>query len=82
MITSTNKVSFYTYTEAMFFTCIEYCFLVVHSLLLLCGAVSSVVERLPYKQVVTGSNPVPPNVSKKTTYQNYHMVNRAHRLRD
>ena len=23
-------------------------------------AVSSVVERLPYKQVVTGSNPVPP----------------------
>ena len=25
-------------------------------------AVSSAVERLPYKQVVTGSNPVPPNV--------------------
>jgi hypothetical protein len=24
-------------------------------------AVSSAVERLPYKQVVTGSNPVPPN---------------------
>ena len=64
MITSTNKVSFYTYTETMFFTGIEYCFLVVHSLLLLCGAVSSVVERLPYKQVVTGSNPVPPNVGK------------------
>ena len=25
------------------------------------GAVSSVVERLPYKQVVIGSNPIPPN---------------------
>ena len=24
-------------------------------------AVSSVVERLPYKQVVIGSNPIPPN---------------------
>ena len=60
----------------------EYCFLVVHSLLLLCGAVSSVVERLPYKQVVTGSNPVPPNADKQTAYQDRHIAQRAHRLRD
>ena len=27
------------------------------------GAVSSVVERLPYKQRVTGSSPVPPSLN-------------------
>ena len=27
-------------------------------------AVSSVVERLPYKQVVIGSNPIPPTIIK------------------
>ena len=29
------------------------------------GAVSSVVERLPYKQVVIGSNPIPPKFVSK-----------------
>lgn len=39
-------------------------------------AVSSVVERLPYKQVVTGSSPVPPNITKpiKITYHKLQKV--------
>tara|TARA_B110000046_G_scaffold77904_1_gene86021 strand:+ start:6754 stop:6945 length:192 start_codon:yes stop_codon:yes gene_type:complete len=32
-------------------------------------AVSSVVERLPYKQVVIGSNPIPPNVFLKDSFK-------------
>ena len=39
-------------------------------------AVSSVVERLPYKQVVTGSSPVPPNITRsiKTIYNRLQRV--------
>ena len=38
----------------------SYCFLlgIVYNLII--KAVSSVVEHLPYKQMATGSNPVPP----------------------
>jgi hypothetical protein len=40
-------------------------------------AVSSVVERLPYKQVAIGSNPIPPILTSIIP-----IINRAHRLRD